>query len=194
MKHLSTEERVRLAEGPADGPHPHLAECPQCRDEVTAARALLGEAKAVEVPEPSPLFWQHFSARVSERLAAERPARRPAWRSRWRILVPLAVGAMGLMLAVSVHWRRPPAAQVGSAPSVSPVSAVNEAEAGVEDEAWTLLQGLAGDFDVETVGDSIGRPLSNGAESAVWSLSEAERFELGRLLSAEMPTAQIRSE
>ena len=43
----------------------HLAECDRCGDEYAALQALRGEAgEAGVVPEPSPLFWRHFSDRI----------------------------------------------------------------------------------------------------------------------------------
>jgi hypothetical protein len=72
---------------------------------------------------------------------------------------------------------------------VSVVAADTEtpgAEAAAVDEAWDMLGDLAGEFDVETLGDSLGSSLSAGADSVVWQLDDNERAELTRLLRAEL--------
>jgi hypothetical protein len=71
MTHLSPDERLALIESAGAPEHPHLSACARCRAEVEEGRAALGDARLSEVPEPSPLFWEHLSARVSERMAAE---------------------------------------------------------------------------------------------------------------------------
>jgi hypothetical protein len=195
MKHLSLDERVALAEAPGEPSHPHLAVCAGCRDTVAAVRARLREAKSVEVPDPSPLFWEHFSARVSAGLD-NAPVAPAGWRIPWRVLVPLAVGAMGLVLAVSIHRGDRPVPAGASAPVVVSAgnTAVADGGAGADDDAWTVLQDVASDFDVDTLGDSLGHPISGSAEAAVWNLSDDERAELGRLLGAELGSGRIRSE
>jgi hypothetical protein len=55
-----------------------------------------------------------------------------------------------------------------------------------DDEQWNVLSHLAGEFDLETLSDSLGKSGTVGAESAVWQLNEQERVELARLLSAEL--------
>ena len=82
----------------------HLAACDECQRELAGLSSVLSEAKQVSVPEPSPLFWQHFSERV--RTAIDRDAdpggNWPAW-LRWQVLAPLgavAIVILGLMLAV----------------------------------------------------------------------------------------------
>jgi hypothetical protein len=183
MKHLSADERLALVEGPGEPRHPHLAGCEQCRSEVASARAILSGAREADVPEPSPLFWDHFSARVSARIDAEPAAAADRWRMPWRVLVPLAAAVTVLVATVAVERRRP------VAPARPPVAAVvgEDAAPPPEEGGWVVLGDLAGDFDVETLGDSLGYSLSRGADSAVWRLNESERAELMRLLRAEIP-------
>jgi hypothetical protein len=193
MTHLSRDECVRLAEAPGDAGHPHLAECERCRAEVRALRTILARVRAADVPEPSPLFWDHFSARVAERVRAEGTGERGAWRGwrRWRVAVPIAVGAAAVVLAFVVggHGANRPAV-APAALLQAPVATATASDAGaVEDEQWQMLSHLAGDFDLETVSDSIGAPGRSGADAAVWDLSDRERAELGRLLREELQTA-----
>ncbi len=184
MKHLSAEERLALIEALDEPRHPHLAACDRCRAAVAAARAVLLETRALDVPEPSPLFWDRFSARVSARLDEAPAGAEAAARIPWRILVPLAVGVMGLVMAVAVERERP-APATALAPAAAWDAALADAGPAADDDAWSVLGHLAGDFDVETLNDSLGGPMS-GAESALWDLSENERAELTRLLRAEM--------
>jgi hypothetical protein len=182
MKHLSVDDRLALIEALGEPRHPHLAGCEQCRSEVASARAVLSGARETDVPEPSPLFWDHFSARVSARIDAEPGATAVRRRMPWRVLVPLAAAVAVMVMTVAVERGRP------VAPTLPPVAAVVEDGAPAPEEGgWVVLGDLAGDFDVETLGDSLGHSLSGGAESAVWRLNESERAELTRLLQAEMP-------
>ncbi len=54
---------------------------------------MMSVAAEVEVPEPSPLFWDHLSARVGEAVAAEQAPRR-SWIE--RAVVDAAGDAIGL--------------------------------------------------------------------------------------------------
>src|SRR6266851_8000309 len=70
--HLNADELVDLAEGARpESSAPHLAACPQCRAQLDDLRAMMSAAAGVDVPEPSPLFWDHFSQRVHDAIAAE---------------------------------------------------------------------------------------------------------------------------
>jgi hypothetical protein len=186
MTHLNLDERLALIEAPDEPRHPHLAACARCRAEVDAGRSALAEARSVPVPEPSPLFWDALSRRVSERLGAEEPARAAfGWRF-WRVFVPLAATVGAFVIAVGLdHEARPPL----PAPS-SVVLGVNgngeEATApGLEDE-WAVLANVAGEFDLDTLADSLGRTGQSAADSAMWELTERERIELTALLRAEL--------
>ncbi len=184
MTHLSWEDRLAMIEAAGEPRHSHLAACDQCRADVIAARAVLNDAQEVDVPEPSPLFWDQFSRRVSE--ALEIPARPVAERwAPWRVLVPLAVGVAALVVTVvldrsSVKPQLLPSITPPVADSGEPV------RAATDDEQWLMLSGLAGDFDLETLSDSLGTSGSSGAERAVWQLNERERAELAALLQAEL--------
>src|SRR5258708_2032891 len=60
---LSEAERGRV-EG-------HLASCAVCRQQLADLRATAASVAAVDVPEPSPLFWDHLSRRVRDAVSAE---------------------------------------------------------------------------------------------------------------------------
>lgn len=189
MTHLSLDERLALIEANAQPDHPHLRACSRCRIEIEEGRAALGEARASEVPEPSPLFWAHLSARVAERTAIEEAVRpRP---TRWvlRVLVPSAVGIAVLALAVWVERGGPrhPAATARAPATVSMASAaaVATTEGAGDDESWAMLGDMAGEFDVDTLSDSLGTSGA-GVDNGVYDLSPDERASLADLLRAEM--------
>src|SRR5687767_6494410 len=84
--HLSSQEFVNALEGkgrllPAPR-QAHLDGCEGCRAQVAELRALLEDAgHAADVPEPSPLFWDHFQVRVLTAVQSEgQPARYVWWR------------------------------------------------------------------------------------------------------------------
>src|SRR5262245_17694670 len=92
--HLTHEELLELAEGTRlESSAPHLAACGECRDELAGLRAMLSAATEADVPEPSPLFWDHFSARVRAAVAVEQAGTEkramPDWLS-WKIALPVA--------------------------------------------------------------------------------------------------------
>ncbi|HMJ87729.1 MAG TPA: hypothetical protein VK504_31355, partial [Vicinamibacterales bacterium] len=86
--HLQPDELIDLAEGTrAESSATHLAECAVCRLQLEELKAMLSTAADVDVPEPSPLFWDHFSARVRQAVDAEGAPRRSFWT--WpRVLIP----------------------------------------------------------------------------------------------------------
>jgi hypothetical protein len=188
MTHLSVDDRLALIEGAGEPRHPHLAACERCASEVAVGRAALGAARAADVPDPSPIFWQHFSARLSRKLDDE--PREPTERNTapWRVVVPCAAAVALLVMAVAVQRWPVGAPDRATAEVGAAVSGIGQTEA--DDEGWAVLGSMAGDYDVDTLGDSLGRSLSSGAESVVWQLDEGERAELARLLQAEMQSVR----
>jgi len=104
--HLSPDALVDLAERTAnDADVPHLRTCERCRRQLDELRTMMSAAADVDVPEPSPLFWQHFSSRVQEAVSAEgQPGqtRTWSWTRGWRAWA-VPVGAVAaLVLAVVI--------------------------------------------------------------------------------------------
>ena len=96
MSHLSRDERLLALEGAlhaARQAHTSRAAC-RCRTEVDALAPRRGAGSAVDVPEPSPLFWDHLAARVGDAIARE-PAPSPDRR--------LVARRVGLGRAAVVH-------------------------------------------------------------------------------------------
>jgi len=184
MRHLTSEELVDAAEGArTESLAAHLGECAACRQQAGELQALRAAvANADEVPEPSPLFWDHLSARVHDAVVADGAPRAAWWRpSAWPwIALPVAAGAVvAIALAVAVTLRLTPM------PTQAPASALVDAsivEPAVDDGPLNLVADLAAQMDWDAVND-IGAPIHAGAaDEAMSDLSATERVELQRLL------------
>src|SRR5690242_6792745 len=82
--HLSPDALIDLAEGTRpEGAEPHLRQCEMCRRQVSDLRASIAAALRLDVPEPSPLFWDHFSDRVRRAVAADGAPSRTPWLRAW---------------------------------------------------------------------------------------------------------------
>ena len=201
--HVAIDELVDIAEGTRpEASAPHLAGCEPCRAQLADLRAMIAAASAVEVPELSPLFWDHLSARVSDAVAQEREAgrrwfgirasdgglRAPWWKR--GVLEPrLAVAAAGLLLAVVLGSRAlAPAPPQASAPSfaVAAPPPDNLADPSADDDAsLTLMASLTGGVDLDTAREA-GLAPGGSAEHAVTHMTDGELRELRRLLNEEL--------
>jgi hypothetical protein len=83
--HLTPEELVdSLDRAISPARQAHVDSCPACRAERVRLDAVVRNVAAVEVPEPSPLFWDHLSGRIREIVAREPlPETRTAWLRPW---------------------------------------------------------------------------------------------------------------
>jgi hypothetical protein len=186
VNHLTPDELIDAAEDVLDAErHRHLDTCELCGKEVDVLRALLREATGVKIPEPSPLFWDHFSARVRQAVAEERsPAVGWSRRFGWSTLAPVGALAAVLIAMVATVARGP----VPAAPDTSVVEASPDAVVDVwlEDEDWAVVADLLGPVDWDTAGEAGLALVPGDTELAVLSLSEDEQRELSRLLAGEI--------
>jgi hypothetical protein len=141
----------------------------------------------VDVPEPSPLFWDHFSARVSEAIAGDAKSPR-SWFGvgRWSWALAAAGAAV---LAMAVSWTPRTPAKVSPAPA-TPVAQTFAGDVGstatADDPSFLLLGDLAGSLDWDAADEAgIGMEVGS-ADTVVAELSDAERTELQRLLREAM--------
>ena len=196
--HLNPEELVDIAEGTRpESAAAHLAACDGCRTQLRDLRAMLSAAQQVEVPEPSPLFWDHLSARVSEAVAAEKAGAATSWPQRLMAVRAYAFAAVAaaVLIASLVNSRveapvpvfapatatvvaRPPA--IGDAASELLADVAPES-----DPSLTLVASLTDDVDLETAREA-GLAPRGSAEHAVTHMSDGELRELGRLLKEEL--------
>lgn len=182
MSHLTPDTMVDALDGRLDqASRLHLDDCAACRQQVQELAAVVEGVAAVRVPEPSPLFWDHLSARVRQEVGgSERPAR-TRWFD-WRVLMP-AAGVAALVIAL-----------VGVLPDTvpdEPVSVATSAAPVADDEApWELVAALLAEVDFD---DAAGEGPSattvawrGAADRVVLELSTAEQEELLRLLREEV--------
>ena len=131
------------------------------------------------MPEPSPLFWPQFSARVRTAVRREAPpaSTGPSW-LRWQVLLPLGAAAMiilGLMFAVP---DRDHAERASAEPAVDANTARDPA---APSDSWVVLAELIGEMDLDTA-TAAGLVAPGVAEQAVWRLTADEQQEMTRLL------------
>ena len=194
MRHLTKEQLLDLAESAHDGVQAgheasaHMQSCGFCRTEVDELRSLMALSAQGDVPDPSPLYWTHFSARVREAVAAEgQPAPR-AW-ANWRVLIPLASFALLLAAAITLAPTSPPREGIDQSSEVTAgrgVSDVIELAPLSDDASLSVLADLTSDLDWDTATEA-GFSLRAGAvDDLVSALTTEERQELGRLLQEEL--------
>ena len=198
MKHLSESEIVDLVDGTlAPARVAHLDACDACRTTANDLREGLARTADVSIPEPSPLFWEHFSARVREDVRSVEAAGAPGWFGwadgptvKWAM-----AGALLTILLVSGVWVslwRTTAISPGRVPPVTTATAsAGRGEHGVElldadsDEAWALVRTVADDLAWDDAAEEGLGVRPEFAERALAALTREERSELVRLLAAE---------
>ena len=201
MKHLSESEFVDYADGTlAPARVAHLNACDACRTTANGLRDVLARTADVPIPEPSPLFWEHFSARVREDVRSVEAAGPSGWFGwadgptvKWAM-----AGALLTILLVSGVWVslwRTTATPPGRVPPVTTATAaVRSGEPGVEvldpdspdsDVAWALVRTVADDLAWDDAAEEGLGVRPEFAERALAALTGDERLELVRLLAAE---------
>ena len=199
MRHFSEAEFVDLIEGrlPAIRAE-HADECDECRALADALGAARSRASADEGPEPSPLFWDHFAARVGQAVREEPvPASEPSsWRAWLRDPASAwaAAASVAMLMLVAVAWR---ATLHAPAPPTSSVSTPDTREAArnsasvviddVEaDTAWAVVRTAVEGVTWEDVHRAGIAPRPGSAERVALELNADERAELRRLLDEEI--------
>ena len=187
MKHLTAIEIVDLLDGRLDSQRAaHLDDCAMCRAQADQLRATLDGA-ALDVPEPSPLFWDHFSAQVRDRIGTERfePTGFLGWLSAWPRSALATCAALALLIVAGVTVLRP--ANTPDARQAPPTSAdalfVDDV---VADEAWAEVRKAAERVGWDEANQAGITAPPGTAERAIGELSDRERRELISLLEAEM--------
>jgi hypothetical protein len=197
MRHLADVEIVDLIENAlAPDRARHVEDCRECRERADALRAALARAADVEVPEPSPLFWEHFSGRIRERVQEEQIDRFGDWfpwlegpAVKWAFsgaLIALVIVAGIFTIRSSRHSDEPTMVSGASRGSEAAPDDAALSPADIDtDEAWALVRAAADDASWE---DAVGAGVASGpgqAERAALTLTPDERLELLQLLRAE---------
>lgn len=179
-RHLSPEDFVDVLDGsPTADRQAHLLECQACRVELDTLRATLENASTLPAGEPSPLFWEHFPARVKDAVSAERVPAAP-WRWRWAALGAAAT-TLGVVAVALVLWQAP---GPGRSPSLStPVDA--SVDATFDEGMWDLVIDVARETDWTTVQQTVA-PARGTADAMIADLTDEQREALIRLLQQEI--------
>lgn len=213
MKHLNPEEFVDFLDGTLAAERSrHVDACAVCRRQADDLRAMAIDTRTVEVPEPSPLFWEHLSARV-RRAVAEPVTAASSWRTRreWRTWRAWGLGAaiavVVLAFVGSREMKLPGAWMAGPDGGAADGAMRSGDDAGdlagdlsgsrlVADDsaepAWALVLEMA--EAVEWDEDAAVEIVSPGraSERAFFRLSAEERVEFARILEAELAAARAR--
>jgi len=133
--HLTPDRLAEVLEDEASSAdRAHVAACPQCTALVAEARTGWDVAADVDVPEPSPLYWEGFRRAVGRRIETER---RRLWAL--RVVPVLATAAALAFIVPSLRVAPPSRAPVPRAalPAWSPLPPADE------DPGLAVLAGLA---------------------------------------------------
>ena len=187
MPHLDDSQVLDAVDGRPDAAAAsHLAACVSCSARVDELRTVLLTAADADVPEPSPLFWDHFPARVNRAIDAAPEPR--SWVSASRWLWGSAAAAAVVLVLLLLPMRHDVAAPAPE-PKVSdaPVSAAVEPapEDYESDEAWAMVRAVVEDVDYDEVQEVGLTPRAGSVERAATELSSDERAELARLIEQD---------
>jgi hypothetical protein len=189
MTHLSESELIDLVEGTLAAPRAqHATACETCRMQADALRGTIEMTSAVAADMPSPLFWEHFGARVNERIDAEGSP------GRWFLLPRFALvglGTLGVLLiafnlVVAPRDPRPAAPSTSGVVSVEDVGPPAEADDLEQDAEWAIVRAAADELDIDAA-RAQGLAMKPGSvDRLAMELTEAERAELIRLVQEEI--------
>jgi hypothetical protein len=187
-RHLSPDDHLAALDGTLAGERlAHVSGCATCREAIDHTRQIIEALRADDVPEPSPLFWDHFSARV--RAASDAAPVAPSPRVGWQVWVTVA--SAGVACAIVMFLRLGPGAPGQSIPDASRAVEVGVPSNGVataDTEPLAVVLQMASDLSPD---DLNGVMSAAGDETPlVDDLNPAERAAFVRLLHAEMEKLQ----
>jgi hypothetical protein len=192
--HLRADTLVDIAEGTrAETAEPHLQRCEACRRQIAELRAMMTAATGIDMPEPSPLFWEHLSERVRRDVAAEAAPRRfldAPWlgaSTAWRGAATVATVAIVAVLLgrMSREGRNVPPTSTASSAASDDALAI-AAQDTSDDASLALVADLAAQMDAEGAVESALTDHLGGLDEMVVTLTAGERGELRRLLKDEL--------
>jgi hypothetical protein len=197
MKHLSRlqlldiiEEGASRSGPPETAARQHLAQCEACRAHAAALEETLAEARRDPGGEPSPLFWDHFAARVSAAIREEPLPAAPS--STWWRLGPAAawipVAILAVLAITSAAWHttvHAPAPAAGTARIDASAGAVAADDLDA-DEAWSSVRAAVDGLMLDEAQEAGIGAAPGAVERVATEMTPEERAELGRLLEAEL--------
>lgn len=147
-------------------------------------------SRALDVPEPSPLFWERFPERVRAATQAEAPLPAPAW---WRRHV-VTLSLSGALCAALIVWAAVPAPAPDAPPAAAFTDAAPPADAApaADDPAWAIVSASAESAGADALRDAGFTVRPGGADAVIEELSQAERAAFAALLEGEMKGAGLK--
>jgi hypothetical protein len=196
--HLTPEELIDSRERQLPSARQaHADACGVCRAKLAEIDEVLLDVAAVDIPEPSPLFWDHLSARIRDRVAheplpapsRENPlARLTGWLTGWSAAPRWAFAAVLIALCASLGWlgwselRRDGTAPI--APGLQSMAPETSVEAG--DSEWALMMEMAEDVAWDDAEGSSLYVRPAAVDRALIELTEEERDRLIQLMQADL--------
>ena len=196
--HLSSQEFVD-ALGEKDGVlaaarQSHLEGCASCQSQLAELRASMEDARdGADVPEPSPLFWDHFHARVLTAVQSEgQPERRAWWISWMDVRTMVAVGAVvvAVVASAALYLSRPASPVPGAladrgTDSGQGIESGALTDASLDGDEWEFVASVMGTLEGDDIHEVLA-PSNDAVDAALESLTSDQRDRFVKLLKAEM--------
>ena len=179
--HLSPDEQIAALDGALEALRAdHLRACDTCSADIDRLRGTLAAVRD-DVPEPSPLFWNHLSDRIRAATAAEPvPGPAPWWASPWG---PAAgIGAVAAAMIVALQLAPAPLDPALPAPVVTDAASASSTSA--DDVSWMDMEQIAARLSADDVHVVVAAAPELGP--TVGDLSAKERGAFVRLLGSEL--------
>ncbi len=180
--HLTPDEFVDAIDAALPAPRAiHLDGCEACQAEVASLRAVLADASSVPSVEPSPLFWDHFSARVAG-ATREQPMRRwwqPVWKPIGAAAAVTAAVALAFVLGAGT------ANHVNEARPAPVVADAGDTLVLEDDGSWDFVVGMSAELAFDDVREAV-IPAAGSADEIIAGLTAEQRAEFVRLLRQEI--------
>ena len=188
MKHLSETEFIDLLEGtlPAERAR-HAEECGSCRTQIDQLRAALASGVEASVPDPSPLFWEHFAQRVEAGIGAPDTPRAGWWAATTSMRTLTAAGAIAAMVLIAIVSRGPNGVENPTIADLAvTVDPLLEPDAPGSDEGWAAVRAAAENVAWDDAREAGLAAQPGTADRAIGNLTEAERERLLALLAEDL--------
>ena len=176
MRHFTESEFIDLLEGslPAERVR-HQDECAICRTQIEHLRAALASGSSADVPEPSPLFWNHFAQRVDQGIGSHDA--RAGW----------LAGLTSILVLIAVMSRETRHNEI--IPAATPAATADplfEPDAPGTDDGWEAVREAAEHSAWDDAHAAALAPRPDAADRAIDNLTEAERATLLALLAEDL--------
>ena len=201
MTHLTNDDLIDWMDGSIPPERrTHVEGCLACQARARELQAVAARALEADVPEPSPLFWDHLSSRIRDAVAApEVAARRDrAWwpRRAWAAGLGAVAFSVAAMLSMPSRQQQtaPPFVSAGGVPADGSTASGESAGAAEDieaDEAWAVVRDVADRIAWDDTQDAAIAPRAGAAERMTLEMSAREQSALAELLQRELEGAGI---